>query len=83
MISAVFIQRKGNHTMFTFIAQSGSITTGLDLTTDLSSLLVSLVTVLVLSAGRIAFEAVRYHLAQKAQVPTEMVPAIIEYQQAA
>jgi hypothetical protein len=69
--------------MFTFIAQSGYTTTGLDLTTDLSSLLVGLVTVLVLSAGRIAFEAVRYHLAQQAQVPPEMAPAIREYRQAA
>jgi hypothetical protein len=31
----------------------------------------------------IAFEAVRYHFAQKAQVPTEMAPATTEYQQAA
>ena len=69
--------------MLSFITQSGYTTTGLDLTTELSSLLVGLVTVLVLSAGRIAFEAVRYHLVQKAQVPTEMVPAITEYQQAA
>jgi hypothetical protein len=69
--------------MFTFIAQAGSTTTGIDLTTELSSLLVGFVTLLVLLAGMIAFEAVRYHLAQKAEVPTEVAPATTEYQQAA
>jgi hypothetical protein len=69
--------------MLSFIAQTSSTTTGIDLTTDLSSLLVGLVTLLVLAAGRIAFEAVRYHFAQQAQVPTEMAPATIEYRQAA
>ena len=69
--------------MVSFIAQSRYGTTGIDLTTELSSLLVGLVTLLVLSAGRIAFEAVRYHFAQKAQVPTERAPATTEYRQAA
>jgi hypothetical protein len=69
--------------MFSFIAQADYTTTGIDLTNDLSSLLVGLVTLIVLSAGMIAFEAVRYHFAQKAEVPTEMAPATIEYRQAA
>jgi hypothetical protein len=69
--------------MFSFIAQSDSMATGIDLTNDLSSLLVGLVTLIVLSVGMIAFEAVRYHFAQKAEVPTEMAPATIEYRQAA
>ena len=69
--------------MFSFIAQTNYTTTGIDLTNDLSSLLVGLVTLIVLSAGMIAFEAVRYHFAQKAEVPTEMATATIEYRQAA
>jgi len=69
--------------MLSFIAQSSYVTTGMDLTNELSSLLVGIVTLLVLSAGMIAFEAVRYHFAQKAQVPTGMAPATTEYQQAA
>jgi hypothetical protein len=69
--------------MFSFIAQADYTTTGIDLTNDLSSLLVGLITLIVLSAGMIAFEAVRYHFAQKAEVPTEMAPATIEYRQAA
>jgi hypothetical protein len=69
--------------MLSFIVQSGSATTGIDLTTELSSLLVSLVALLVLLAGMIAFAAVRYHFAQQAQVPTAMAPATIEYRQAA
>ena len=69
--------------MLSFIVQSGSTTTGIDLTTELSSLLVGLVTLLVLLAGMIVFAAVRYHFAQQAQVPPEMAPATIEYRQAA
>ena len=69
--------------MLSFIAQIGYTTTGIDLTNNLSSLLFGIVTLLVLSAGMIAFEAVRYHFAQQAQVPTEMAPATIEYRQAA
>ena len=69
--------------MLSLIAQSSYVPAGIDLTNDLSSLLVGLVTLLVLSAGRIAIEAVRYHFAQKAQVPTEMAPATTEYQKAA
>ena len=69
--------------MLSFIAQSGSTTTGIDLTTELSSLLGGLVTLLVLLAGMIAFAAVRYHFAQQAQVPTELAPATMEYRQAA
>jgi len=69
--------------MFSFIAQAGYATATVDFTADLSSLLVGLVTLTALSAGMIAFEAVRYHFAQKAEVPTEMAPATIEYRQAA
>jgi len=69
--------------MLSFIVQSGYSTTGIDLTTELSSLLVGLVTLLVLLAGMITFEAVRYHFAQQAEVPPEMAPTTIEYQQAA
>jgi hypothetical protein len=69
--------------MLSFITQSAYTTTGIDLTTNLSSLLVGLVTLLVVTAGMIAFEAVRYHFAQQAQVSTEIAPATIEYRQAA
>jgi hypothetical protein len=69
--------------MLSFITQSAYTTPGIDLTTNLSSLLVGLVILLVVTAGMIAFEAVRYHFAQQAQVPTEMAPATIEYRQAA
>jgi hypothetical protein len=69
--------------MLSFIAQSSYVTTGIDLTTELSSLLVGIVTLLVLLAGMIAFAAVRSHFAQQAQVPTELAPATMEYRQAA
>ena len=69
--------------MFSFIAQAGTTTTGIDLTNNFSSLWVGLVTLLVLLAGMIAFEAVRYHFAQQAQISTEMAPATIEYRTAA
>jgi hypothetical protein len=69
--------------MLSLITHSGYTTAGIDLTTNLSSLLVGLVTLLVVTAGMIAFEAVRYHFAQQAQGPTEMAPATIEYRQAA
>ncbi len=69
--------------MFSFIAQAGYTTTVIDFTNDLSALLVGLVTLTALSAGVIIFEAVRYHFAQKAEVPTETAPATIEYRRAA
>jgi hypothetical protein len=69
--------------MFSFIAQAGYTTTVIDFTNDLSLLLVGLVTLTALSAGVIAFEAIRYHFAQKAQVPTERASATSEYRQAA
>lgn len=74
---------KGNHTMFSFIAQAGYTTTVIDFTNDFSTLLVGLVTLTALSAGVIAFEAIRYHFARKAQVSTEKTLATIEYRQAA
>jgi len=69
--------------MLSFIAHAGYATTVVDFTNDLSSLLVGLVTLTALSAGMIAFEAIRYHFAQKAEIPTETAPATIEYRQAA
>jgi hypothetical protein len=69
--------------MFSFIAQAGYTTTVIDFTNDLSTLLVGLVTLTALSAGAIAIEAIRYHFAQKAEVPIEAAPATIEYRQAA
>jgi hypothetical protein len=69
--------------MLSFITQSAYTTTGIDLTSNLSSLLVGLVTLLMVTAGMIAFEAVRYHFAQKAEVSTEPAPATFEYLKAA
>jgi len=69
--------------MLSFIAQAGYATTVVDFTTDPPSLMVGLVALTALSAGMIALEAVRYHFVQKAEVPTEMAPATIEYRQAA
>lgn len=69
--------------MLSFIAHAGYATTIVDFTNELSSLLVGLIALTALSAGMIAFEAVRYHFAQKAEVPTETAPAISEWRQAA
>ena len=70
--------------MLSFIAQAGYTTTGINyFTNDLPALLVGFVALNALFAGMIAIEAVRYHFAQKAEVPTEMAPATIEYRQAA
>jgi len=69
--------------MLSFIVQAGYATTAVDFTTDLSSLMVGLVALTTLSAGMIAFAAIRYHFVQKAEPTPEMTPAAIAYQQAA
>jgi hypothetical protein len=69
--------------MLSFIVQAGYATTAIDFTTDLSSLMVGLVALTALSAGMIAFAAVRYHFVQKAEAAPEMTPAMVAYQQAA
>jgi hypothetical protein len=69
--------------MLSFIIQAGYPTAVVDLTTDLSLLMVGLVALTALSAGMIALAAVRYHLAQKAAPTTATMPATITYRQAA
>ena len=69
--------------MLSFIAPAGYATSVVDFATDPSSLMVGLVALTALSAGMIAFEAVRYHFAQKAEPAPEMTPVTIAYQQAA
>lgn len=69
--------------MLSFIAQAGYATTVVNFTTDLSSLMVGFIALTALSAGMILVEAVRYHVAQKTEVVTELPSATIAYQQAA
>ena len=69
--------------MLSFIVQTGSPTTVVNLTTDLSSLMVGLVALTTLAAGMIAVAAVRYHVAQRAESMRETMPETITYKQAA
>jgi len=69
--------------MLSFIVQTGYPTTVINLTTDLSSLMVGLVALTALAAGMIAVVAVRYHVAQRAESRRETIPETITYKQAA
>src|SRR5262245_1271397 len=59
--------KRGDRIMLSFIIQSGFPTTVVDLTTDLSSLLVGLVALTALAADMIAVAAIRYHVALQAE----------------
>jgi hypothetical protein len=70
--------------MWSFIAQSGFANATVDFTNDLSLLLVSLVGLVWVSVGMIAFEAVRHYLSEKARPLAEAgSAATAEYQEAA
>ena len=69
--------------MLSFIGQTGYPTAVVNLTTDLSSLMVGLVALTALAAGMIAVVAVRYHMAQRAESRRETIPEAITYKQAA
>jgi hypothetical protein len=69
--------------MLSFIVQTGYPTTVVNLTTDLSSLMVGLVALTAFAAGMIALTAVRYHVAQRAESMRETMPEASTYQQAA
>ena len=69
--------------MLSLIVPTGYPTTVVNLTTDLSSLMVGLVALTALAAGMIAVAAVRYHVAQRAESMQETMPETITYKQAA
>ena len=69
--------------MLSFIVQTGYPTKVVNLTTDLSSLMVGLVALTVLAAGMIAVVAVRYHVAHRTESKRETMPEAITYKQAA
>ena len=69
--------------MLSFIVQTGYPTTVVNLTTDLSALIVGLVALTALAAGMIAVAAVRDHVAQRAESRREPMPEAITYKQAA
>jgi hypothetical protein len=67
--------------MWSFITQPGLATVVLDLTNDLSGLGVSLLGLMTLAAGSIAFVALRYHVSQSTKPAVETAPA--DYREAA
>jgi hypothetical protein len=69
--------------MWSFIAQSGLATGVMDFTNALSLLGVSLVGLVALSAGLIAFTALRQQVSQAPQPVAETTPAPADYRAAA
>lgn len=69
--------------MMSFIAHAGYATTVLDLTNELSSLLVGLIGLTAVSAAMIVIEIARYRTEQKTQSVADTVSTTIDYQQAA
>ena len=69
--------------MLSFIVPTGYPTTVVNLTTDLSSLMVGLVALTTLAAGMIAVVAVRYHVAQRAESMRATMPETSTDKQAA
>jgi len=57
--------------MWSFVTQSGLATATLDFTNDFSLLGVGLLGLLVLSAGSVAFMAIRHHLSQSSETVPE------------
>jgi uncharacterized membrane-anchored protein len=58
--------------MWTFSNSSGIATTVVDFTTELSPLLVGLVSLVLLSAGMIAIIAIRHYLSEQHQSPAQL-----------
>lgn len=69
--------------MWSFMPQSGLATAVLDFTKDLSPLGIGLFGLLVLSAGLIAFAAIRHHLTEKTTLVTDTAPAGTDHREAA
>ncbi|HEV8716139.1 MAG TPA: hypothetical protein VGX03_25350 [Candidatus Binatia bacterium] len=69
--------------MWSFSIQPGFATAIADFTNDLSWLTVGLLGLMALSAGMLAFAALRYYLAEKARPAVETVPSFTEYRRAA
>ena len=69
--------------MLSFIAQAGYATAVINLTNELSSLLVGLIGLTAMSAAMIVVASARYRTAQKTQSVADTVSTTIEYQQAA
>ncbi len=69
--------------MMSFIAQTGYATAVLDLTNELSSLLVGLIGLTALSAAMIVVEIIRHRTTQKTEVVGDATLASVEYRKAA
>ena len=69
--------------MWTFISQPGLTTTIVDFTNEFSPLLVGLVGLVALSAGAIAWTALRYHWTQRSRATVSPVSTITEHPKAA
>ena len=69
--------------MWTFTMQPGLATAVVDFTNDFSPLLVSLVSVVWLSAGMIVCFALQHFLTQKTEPSAETTPAPADYRTAA
>lgn len=69
--------------MWTFSNYSGIPTTIVDFTTELSPLLVGLVSLLWISIGMIAMLAIRHYLSQQSQPTSQLLPAAPDYRKVA
>lgn len=69
--------------MWTFSNYSGMATAVVDLTTELSPLLVGLVSLVWVSIGMIAVIAIRHYLSQQSQPTPQVTPTALDYRKVA
>ena len=69
--------------MWNFLTPSGVATTIVDFTSDLSLLLTGLVGIVWLSAGMLAWVAIRYHVSQRTMPVAEITSAPVDSREAA
>ena len=69
--------------MWTFSNSSGMATTVVDLTTELSPLLIGLVSLLMLSAAMIAVLAIRQYLSEQRQLTPQVTLTTLDYRKVA
>ena len=69
--------------MWNFITQPGLASAVIDFTSELSPVIVGLLSLVGLSAGMIVFAAIRYHLSQRTQPVARTAPASTDRREAA
>ncbi len=77
------VSQREEQIMWSFLNQSGPATASLDLTNDLSLLLVGLLSVMWLSTGIIVWMAVYHSLFRKTESVENLASAAVEHEDAA